>query len=109
MLPWPFHTFTDVLTDDPHLAPFLSLPAKENGFDIEGLAVQPSESHWTVFLGLRGPVLAGFALVLELKLSRDGPKLRLNKQEDKSLYLKHAVALRGLGIRDLAFRDEQRK
>ena len=47
------NALTDVLKDDPHLAPFLSIPSKDNGFDIEGIAVAPGGR---VFLGLRGPV-----------------------------------------------------
>jgi hypothetical protein len=30
------------LAADPHLAPFLSIPSKENGFDVEGLVVRGS-------------------------------------------------------------------
>ncbi|MBD0270219.1 MAG: DUF3616 domain-containing protein, partial [Cyanobacteria bacterium Co-bin8] len=45
---------THSLRTDPHLGPFLeaAIPGKENGFDIEGLAVKEDQ----VFLGLRGPV-----------------------------------------------------
>ncbi|MGW4793535.1 DUF3616 domain-containing protein, partial [Nonomuraea sp. NPDC004297] len=49
------------LRDDPHLAPFLALPGKDNGLDVEGLAVTPDQ----VYVGLRGPVLRGWAVVLE--------------------------------------------
>ncbi|MGH3987364.1 MAG: DUF3616 domain-containing protein, partial [Pseudonocardiaceae bacterium] len=30
---------TGILADDPHLAPFLAIPGKDNGFDVEGVAV----------------------------------------------------------------------
>ena len=52
----------EALAEDEHLGPFLQmgLPSKDNGFDIEGLAVQGNQ----VFLGLRGPVLRGWAIIL---------------------------------------------
>lgn len=92
---------TEALADDPHLGPFLSmsLPAKENGFDIEGLAVWKNK----IFLGLRGPVLRGWAMILELKIKEEDEKsLKLKKLEDKR-YKKHFVDLGGLGVRDLCF------
>jgi hypothetical protein len=72
----------EALRDDEHLAPFLrcqeagrgwpQLAAKENGFDIEGLAARGKR----LFLGLRGPVLRGWAVLLEVAVD-DGraPKL----------------------------------
>jgi hypothetical protein len=55
---------TETLAGDNHLGPFLSfpLPSKENGFDIEELAVRGDR----VFLGLRGPVLNGWAIIVEI-------------------------------------------
>ncbi|MEO1723368.1 MAG: DUF3616 domain-containing protein, partial [Pseudomonadota bacterium] len=41
----------EMLAGDPLLGPFMELPAKENGFDIEGLAATGTR----VWLGLRGP------------------------------------------------------
>jgi len=92
---------TRALRGDKHLGPFLALPGKDNGFDIEGLAVTGRR----IFLGLRGPVLGGWAVILELEPVADrahpatlvlkpiGPKGRL--------YRKHFLQLGGLGIRDL--------
>ena len=57
---------TRALRDDPHLGPFLSIPSKDNGFDIEGLAAAPDGR---LFLGLRGPVLDGWACVLEIHVA----------------------------------------
>ena len=84
---------------DRHLAPWLRLPGKDNGFDIEGLAVAGGR----VFLGLRSPVLRGWAVVLELhpegsaagelRLKRIGPKGRA--------YRKHFLDLGGLGVRSI--------
>lgn len=84
---------------DRHLAPWLALPGKDNGLDIEGLAV----SGERVFLGLRGPVLRGWAVVLELHVEDDGAQeLRLKKIGPKGrAYRRHFLNLRGLGVRDL--------
>ncbi|MEO0538112.1 MAG: DUF3616 domain-containing protein [Cyanobacteria bacterium P01_A01_bin.123] len=97
------------LEDDPHLGPFLKadIPGKDNGFDIEGIAVFPDESGEAedirIFVGLRGPVLRGWAILLELQVKDDGEgELRLAKiGPDKTRYRKHFVNLQGLGIRDL--------
>ena len=43
---------TRALRDDPHLGPFLSIPSKDNGFDIEGLAAAPGGR---LFLGCGDP------------------------------------------------------
>ena len=98
------NTLTDALRDDPHLGPFLSfpLPGKDNGFDIEGLAVVGER----IFLGFRGPVLRGVAVVLEIMLEERGDALELKplgKGRKKTLYKKHFLNLRGLGVRDLIF------
>src|SRR5258706_6475374 len=55
---------TEALEKDEHLGPSLHIPSKENGLDIEGLAI--AGEH--VFLGLRGPVLRGWAVIVELEL-----------------------------------------
>jgi hypothetical protein len=56
---------TRALRNDPHLAPFLGLASKDNGFDIEGVAAAPGNR---LFLGLRGPVIDGHACVLDVEL-----------------------------------------
>ncbi len=93
---------TQALRADPHLGAFTALPGKENGLDIEGLAVA---SGGRVFLGLRGPVLGGYAIVLELRLavSRGDPtRLKLRRLAGGAQrYRKHFLDLQGLGIRDL--------
>jgi hypothetical protein len=53
--------------DDPHLAPFVDVPGKDNGLDIEGLAVHGMRA----FVGLRGPVLREWCCILELRLDAD--------------------------------------
>src|SRR5882757_3470467 len=87
-----------LLAEDEHLAPFLAIPAKDNGLDVEGLAVHGE----TLYVGLRGPVLRGFAVVLELLPEEAAPgRLRLVPIEGERCYRKHFLDLRGLGVRDL--------
>ena len=93
---------TEALKEDEHLRAFLAIPGKDNGFDIEGLAVAGER----IFLGLRGPVLRGWAVILEVELEEEDNKnpltLRLKKiGPNKRLYRKHFLHLGGLGIRDL--------
>ncbi|PSB01223.1 DUF3616 domain-containing protein [Merismopedia glauca] len=94
------------LKSDPHLKIFVSskVPGKDNGFDIEGIAVKQGK----IFLGLRGPVIRGWAIILEIELEEtttDTLNLKSIGEED-SLYKKHFVYLNGLGIRDLCFEGE---
>jgi uncharacterized protein DUF3616 len=89
-----------LLREDEHLAPFLAIPGKDNGLDIEGIAVAGDR----VYLGLRGPVLRGWAFVLELRpyVDPEHPdRLRLRLFTDGSPYRKHVLDLEGLGVRDL--------
>jgi hypothetical protein len=90
-----------LLDDDPHLAPFLDIPGKDNGFDIEGIAVHGPPGGERVFLGLRGPVLRGWATVLELAPREDGDRLTPAATPAGQRYTKHFLDLDGLGIRDL--------
>jgi hypothetical protein len=89
------------LAGDVHIGRFMGVPAKENGFDIEGIVAQGDR----LFLGMRGPVLRGWALLLEVevKQARKG-RLKLRKiGQGGARYLKHFLDLGGLGIRELAF------
>jgi Protein of unknown function (DUF3616) len=88
-----------VFSKDEHFAPFLEAPSKENGFDVEGLAVCGDR----VFLGLRGPVLRGWAIVIQLELkSPKRGRLKPKRLADSGKrYAKHFLDLEGLGIRDL--------
>ncbi|UBF26430.1 DUF3616 domain-containing protein [Kovacikia minuta CCNUW1] len=94
---------TEVLQEDSHLGHYvaIALPSKENGFDVEGLAVHKN----TLFLGLRGPVLRGWAIILEIEVEELEPGVLTLKTigEDGRKYKKHFVDLNGLGIRELCF------
>jgi hypothetical protein len=77
----------DILENDEILGPFFSVPGKENGIDIEGIAVKDGR----LFVGFRGPVLRGnFVPVLAF---------RFEEPDDYELLF---VQLGGRGIRDLA-------
>lgn len=94
----------EALAADEHLGPFLQmkLPSKDNGFDIEGLAVNGNQ----IFLGLRGPVLRGWAIILELEVEETEPGvLTLKDLGDGELYRKHFLDLNGQGIRELCLHE----
>jgi hypothetical protein len=97
----------DALMNDPHLKPFLKveIPGKENGFDIEGLAVHQNR----IWLGLRGPVLRGWAIILELEVkTSDRPDLlklkKIGSQQQR--YKKYFLDLEGLGVREISIDQE---
>jgi hypothetical protein len=83
-----------VLARNEYLAPFVPLPSKENGLDIEGIA------HFdkTILLGLRGPLINSIAVIVQLTLAR--------AMQVRSLTL-HFLNLNGLGVRELAVWDKQ--
>lgn len=95
------NALTEAVREDAHLGAFLALPGKDNGFDIEGLAVVGPR----LFLGLRGPVLRGWAVLLEVALQEAHPPsatLQLQPMGPHGRpYRKHILDLGGLGIRDL--------
>ena len=89
-----------MLAKDPLIAPFIDVPCKENGFDIEGIAAKGDE----VILGLRGPVLRGWALIVRMRMKETkAGELKPEKREDGRRYAIHALDLNGQGIRDLAW------
>ena len=96
------------LGKDKHFKEFMDLPCKENGFDIEGLAVDGER----IFLGMRGPVLRGWATIIEIavKETKKG-KLKLKKigeEKDGKImkYRKHFLNLKGMGIRELCLQTD---
>lgn len=91
---------TALLRDDEHFGPFLSIPGKDNGFDIEGIAVVGTH----LLLGLRGPVLRGWAAIIEVAVVDDTEHgwMRLAPvSDDGKMVRKHFLNLDGLGVRDL--------
>lgn len=93
------------LGNDRHLGPLIraGIPGKDNGVDIEGLAILPGEdaANSRILLGLRGPVLRGWSMLIEidlaLKPTDEGEPDRLKLKG----YRKYFLDLDGLGIRDL--------
>lgn len=85
-------TLRDLFANDQLLRPFQVIPSKENGIDVEGLAVDTEEQ---LYVGFRGPVLRGnYVPVMVLKTDA--------KFKQKSLsYEVRFVNLDGRGIRGL--------
>lgn len=94
-----------VLASDPYLEKILSidLPGKDNGFDIEGFVIQNNK----VLLGLRGPVLRGIAILVEIELEEESAGILTLKsiESDGKRYKLHFLNLEGLGIRELCFAE----
>jgi len=93
-------SLVDLLRADAHLAPFLAIPGQDNGFDVGGLAVVGDR----LYVGLRGPVLRGWAVVLEVRPAQDPTdpgRLALGIFPEGARYRKHVLDLGGLGVRDL--------
>jgi len=76
-----------IISNDPILSPFSAIPSKENGIDIEAVAVK----NRRLYLGFRGPVLRG-GFVPVMRLDFDNPEMS---------YRLHYLNLGGFGIRDM--------
>ena len=88
-----------LLQNDPYLKGFLAIPSKDNGVDFEGIAVTPK----SIFLGMRGPVLRGHAVILSLSTPS---VLGTSLQNSASIeYQRFFLYLQGFGIRAMAPRD----
>ena len=96
----------DALAGDRHLKPFIqmSIPSKDNGLDIEGLAVKEGR----LLLGLRGPVLRGWAIIIEIEPTESESGVLELKEigEDGAKYRKYFLDLNGLGIRELCWQGD---
>lgn len=96
----------ETLKEDRHLKPFIeaSIPSKDNGLDIEGLAVKDGR----LLLGLRGPVLRGWAIIIELEPVETEPGVLGLKEitDDGAKYKKYFLDLNGLGVRELCWQGE---
>ena len=91
----------ELLRDDEHLAPFLGRSRARTTASTSRASRCIGDR---VYLGLRGPVLRGWAFVLELRpyVDPDDPsRLRLRDFADGPPYRKHVLDLDGLGVRDL--------
>lgn len=100
----------ELLRRDPHYGPFLArpapegdgllaIPSKDNGLDIEGLVVTDTDR---VFIGLRGPVLRGYASILDMRLTEaESGLLEPGLGKHGKRFAKHFLDLDGLGIREL--------
>jgi hypothetical protein len=95
---------TLLLADDPHIGPFMAIPGKDNGFDVEGLALLGPQR---LLLGLRGPVLRGWSCLLDIQLQARADHLRLAPLDaNGTLLRKHFLPLEGLGVRDLSLHGD---
>ncbi|RJY08299.1 DUF3616 domain-containing protein [Aurantiacibacter aquimixticola] len=84
---------------DKLLGPSMAMAAKEGGLDIEGIA---AAGDGRIALGLRGPVLQTFAVLVEPQIEpKKSGKLHLSGKPMKRL-----LDLGGLGMRDLALRGD---
>jgi hypothetical protein len=96
----------EALAEDRHLKPFIeaSIPSKDNGLDIEGLAVKDGR----LLLGLRGPVLRGWAIIIELEPVETEPGVLGFKEitDDGAKYKKYFLDLNSLGVRELCWQGE---
>lgn len=79
-----------VLGSHRHITPFMDLPSKENGLDVEGITVVRKRLH----IGLRGPVVDNIAIIASMSLSASFSVIV------SGVFL-HFVDLDGLGVRDL--------
>lgn len=104
----------DELSSDELFARFCStqggIPGKDNGVDIEGLACAP---RGRLLVGLRGPVLRGISVVLELAPRRiDSPGTTADRLQLDAIgpndrkYRRHFLDLAGHGIRDLCWHGD---
>lgn len=108
------NVLTAALREDDHLGRFVprkssegfvkGIPSKDNGFDVEGLAVSGNR----VFLGLRGPVLRGWAIVIELRVKSSSDDVLSLEAIGPSgePYIKHFLQLDGLGVRELSIQNK---
>lgn len=88
----------NALRGDEHLGTYMNIPSKDNGFDIEGLAVEDDR----IFIGLRGPVLNGYAVIIEIYCDTLNNELIMQQRDgEQKLYRKHFVDMAGMGIREL--------
>lgn len=88
-----------LLENDPIIGPFMPIASKENGVDIEGLAVRED----ALYLGFRSPVLReNYVPILRIPLDSLQPAFESDSFDVKSLPAKLLfLDLDGRGVRDL--------
>ena len=94
----------NLFANHPLLSLFQPIPSKENGIDIEGLAVQNVDDGVHLYLGFRGPLLRGnhalvMALQFEKQQGQDKLKFKVKEISASPLYY---LNLSGHGIRGMA-------
>jgi hypothetical protein len=88
----------DVLSSDEHLAPFVAIPSKDNGLDVESIVSLDD----VVLIGFRRPVFRSWAVVLGVRLEEvPGRPDRLALSSQGRRYRQHFLQLDGLGVRDM--------
>jgi hypothetical protein len=90
---------TEALRSNRLLGPFMDIPSKEGGLDIEAIAARGE----TVLIGLRGPVLRGNAVVVRFAVRQQNRTLHMDESDGLTI---HLLDLDGLGVRDLAVDGE---
>ena len=85
------------------LEPFMHLPAKENGFEVEGLAILRGRA----LIGLRGPVLGQHAMIISIEFKETASGFLKPRKINGKRYRLHAIDLGGFGIRDLLVQGDE--
>ncbi|WP_051145043.1 DUF3616 domain-containing protein [Thiomicrorhabdus sp. Kp2] len=80
------------IENDPILKAFSGIPSKENGIDLEGLAI---DQKARLLIGFRGPVLRGNIVpIMRIKLAKNAFKVK----ESKTIFIETS----GTGVRGIA-------
>lgn len=92
----------DLFANHPILSRFRAIPSKENGIDIEAIAVKSDHERDRLYLGFRGPVLRGnHALVMVLDLVKEEKSAFKVKKVSLKDPTVHYLNLAGRGIRGM--------
>lgn len=101
------NALTRALAEDPHLAAYFApgpIPMAENGLELAGLGCRAGR----LWVGFSGPVLGGFAVVLEVEPRVESPcVLRLEPIGPEGRpYRKYLVDLGGRGVQGLRWQGD---
>lgn len=86
----------DIFANHPVFSLFQPIPSKENGIDIEGIAV--NEKLGEIYIGFRGPVLRGNYTPIMVLTFKDG---KFKQKKIKKPELRY-INLNGRGVRGIA-------